>query len=148
MIGNHFFGVRVEPGGSPFRCQDLGYNEANDFENQKRFYEASQNYLAKFAEENPDFEIQTSWTRKNAALLYPLFGGSLLYSVSKAYSRPSSFYIRKMALTFGVVTGLFTAKKHYVRDYNLALLKNFHRFDKSFQDALETGDSRYLREFF
>lgn len=56
-------------------------------------------------------------------------------------------FIRKVGVVIGGLAGYQIGARHQVKEYNLYLLRNYHLFDKSFKDALETGDSRYLAEY-
>jgi hypothetical protein len=54
-------------------------------------------------------------------------------------------YIRKIGVVLAVLGGFQLGARHQRKEYNLMLLRNYHRFDSCFKDALETGDARYLR---
>lgn len=84
---------------------------------------------------------------QNSKWVYPLALSSLAYGVLRSYTRPSSFFIRKVGVSVVALLGFQLGARYERKQYNLFLLRNYHLFDQRFKDALETGDSRYMMDF-
>lgn len=91
--------------------------------------------------------VKIDWVTQNANWLYPTLFSPLVWGFMRAYTRPSSLYIRKVAVVISALAAFQIGVRHQVKEYNLFLLRNYHKFDQCFKDALETGDSRYLSDF-
>lgn len=88
-----------------------------------------------------------TWATQNANWFYPLALSPLAWGFMRAYTRPSSLYIRKVVVTVTALAAYQLGVRHQTKEYNLFLLRNYHKFDQRFKDALETGDSRYISDF-
>lgn len=133
---------RFESYGSPFRNQESGTPE-DDVENNDRFNRAMDHYLKEYRLKNNIPEPNLYDTKASLIMPVPLaiFGWSLL----RIYTRPSSVYLRFFAVIGLLNLGWFLGVKHERREFHKFQLRHFKNFDKNVQDALQSGDARYLR---
>jgi hypothetical protein len=62
------------------------------------------------------------------------------------YTRPASYFLRAFLLSFMGATSWFIGLRKERKVYNIFLLRNYKNFSWEVQRALQTGDSRYLRD--
>lgn len=98
-------------------------------------------------EEKHKIDDKADWLEQNCTWLYPTILAPFVYTLMRLYTRPTSLYIRKLAVAASIALGYQVGARHQVKQKNLFLLNNYHLFDRSFKDALETGDSRYLAHY-
>ena len=87
---------------------------------------------------------KVNWNSYQKALFYPAVLAPVVYAFQRAYTRPSSHYIRKLGLAFAIFGGFQLGARSDRRDYNIFLMDNYHHFSPEFKLALSTGDARYL----
>ena len=101
-------------------------------------------FIFNFLEENDLPKV--NWNSYQKALFYPAVIAPVVYAFQRAYTRPSSNYIRKLGLAFAVIGGFQLGARSDRRDYNIFLMNNYQQFSPQFKLALSTGDARYLGE--
>ena len=148
----NFWTLRVDPIGSPFRNVNSGVSDYDDHINRLRLDNQTAKYLEKFSgkffilslEENDLPKV--NWNSYQKALFYPAAIAPVVYAFQRAYTRPSSHYIRKIGLVFAILGGFQIGARSDRRDYNIFLMNNYQKFSPQFKLALSTGDARYLGE--
>lgn len=151
----NFWIFRTDSFGNPFRNVDSGRRTEWDCENNKRMEIAKKNYLNQFMGNKKNLNIletypaeEIDWVAENARWVYPTVFSPLVWGFMKMYTRPSSLYIRKVAVVLSAIVSFQIGVRHQVKQENLYLLRNYPKFDQAFKDALETNDSRYMLEYF
>ena len=142
---------KMDSFGSPFRNVRSGLAE-DDEENNKRFKRGIDAYVKQFKskfESSPllgDHELdQPDVFTDYAHMTFPAVLGISSYVFLRIYTSPSSFFIRKLGVSFFVLAGVYLGLRHQIKKNNIFMLRHFHMFSKDVQYALKSGDARYLR---
>ena len=136
---------RIRPSSlvSPFRNWRSGTPE-NDYENLKRYDTGLRVYLEQYKNQRG---ITDSWYTNNWRFIIPSIIAPTMALVVFKYSRPSSVFMRSLfPLTAGII-GFIIGIRREVKDNDMFLLRNFKNFEQDVKDALQTGDSRYVRKY-
>ena len=89
----------------------------------------------------------TDWDSHHFSLFFAAIFPPLTFAFQKAYTRPSSLYIRKLGFVFSMLAGFQIGARKDRRNYNLWLMKNYRGFSDDFKLALHTGDARYIEKY-
>ena len=79
--------------------------------------------------------------------IYPSILAPFIYAVQRAYTKPSSLFIRKVTAVVTIAGGIWLGLKNEVRLTNIFLLNNYHLFPEDVRYALQSADARYLRKY-
>ena len=128
---------------SLFRPVNAGYFES-DWLNRCRFHSALQKNVFSYMKNNkenpmPD-ELKVS---KNEAFIKCAFYGALVSMASLGINRQSRF----LAFLAGGFTYFITKRRERIRRnsaFQLYIMNNFDAFKPEIQQAIESGDARYL----
>ena len=128
-----------------FRSVDAGYYE-NDLLNNWRFNYGIQNYLNSLKEHQHVEKFRGFRNKDFVPYTKCFLVAGALGAASLGINKQSKFLAFLFA-NFGFYIALRLKNMRHSTDYQIYLQENFLKFDKSVQDALLTGDARYIRQY-
>lgn len=93
-----------------------------------------------------DRKIKENSFVQAARYVYPVATFTGASALLHMYTRPSSVFLRSFLLLLTTTTAWWIGVRKERKELNIFLLKNYKHFSWPVQRALQTGDSRYLRE--
>jgi len=138
--------TRTSEYGSPFRNKDSGVDETKDKVNIQRLNTGFKNFVAQ-NKGNFDTSAADSIPVKYGMYYGPAAGYIFGKFFCDAFTSPKSRYVPKMIKLLCVGFGYKYAVNTQGRANFITTCKNFANFPTDVQNALMTGDSRFLRTY-
>lgn len=91
-------------------------------------------------------KIKENTSTQYAKYWYPAATFTGTTALLHMYTRPGSIFLRSFLLLLTTTSAWWIGVRKERKDLNIFLLKNYKHFSWPVQRALQTGDSRYLRE--